>query len=117
MVTPSRRVNMDIWQRLTERFDPGTDLLGFTTTATPDADEWLTAFTTYFMRNPQAKPAARALMSGQRFFTAAFVAEIGALPSVEFRQPALPGRIPNAIYTSTRPIIATVYQNLISRNA
>lgn len=108
---------MDIWDRVTARFDSGPDVLGFTATATPAADEWLAAFTTYFMKHPQARPAARALMSGLRFFTAPFVAEIAALPSVELRQPALPGRIPNAIYTSTRSIIAAVYQNRISRNA
>jgi hypothetical protein len=108
---------MDIWNRVTTRFNSGPDVLGFTATATPAADEWLAAFTTYFMKHPQAKPGVRALMSGLRFYTAPFVAELGALPSVELREPALPGRIPNAIYTSTRSIIAAVYQTRISRNA
>jgi hypothetical protein len=108
---------MDAWNKLTARFNTGPDLLGFTATATPTADEWLAAFTTYFMKHPQAKPGARALMSGLRFYTAPFVAELAALPSVELRQPALPGRIPDAIYTATRPIITSVYQTLISQNA
>jgi hypothetical protein len=108
---------MDIWNRLTARFDTGPDLLGFSAAAPPAADEWLAAFTTYFMKHPQAQPGVRALMSGLRFYTAPFVAELGALPSVELRQPARPGRIPNAIYTATRSIIASVYQTRISQNA
>jgi hypothetical protein len=108
---------MDAWNQLTARFNTGPDLLGFSASATPAADEWLGAFTTYFMKHPQAKPGVRALMSGLRFYTAPFMAELAALPSVELRQPALPGRIPNAIYTATRPIIASVYQKLISQNA
>ena len=108
---------MDIWQQLTARFDTGPDLLGFDATATPTADEWLAAFTAYFLRHPEAKQGVRALMSGRRFYTPAFVAEVAALPSVELRQPPLPGRIPNAIYTATRSIIAAVYQDRISRSA
>src|SRR4051794_4802555 len=93
-----RRAIVNIRNPLTIRFGAGPDLLGFAAAATPTADEWLAAFTGYFIRHPQAKLGASALMSGLRFYTAAFVAEIGALPSVEFRQPPLPGRIPNAIY-------------------
>jgi hypothetical protein len=108
---------MDIWNQITARFATGPDLLGFEATATPAADEWLAAFTTYFLRHPEAKHGVRALMSGLRFYTPAFVAEVTALPAVELRQPPLPGRIPNAIYTATRSIIASVYQERISRQA
>jgi hypothetical protein len=108
---------MDIWNRLTARFGPQPDLLGFASTATPTADAWLQAFTDHFMSHPNAAAGADAFMSGVRFYTAAFVAEIKALPPVEERQPPLPGRIPRAIYMTAGPIIVDVYQNLMSRNA
>jgi hypothetical protein len=107
---------MKLWNRLVARFGPQPDLLGFTPTATPDADTWLTAFTGNFMSHPTAAHGADALMSGLRFYTLAFVAELQALPSIDVRQPRLAGRIPRAIYATTGPIIVDVYQNLISRN-
>jgi hypothetical protein len=108
---------MKLWNRLAARFGSQPDLLGFTPTATPEADTWLTAFTDDFMRHPNAAHGTAAFMSGLRFFTADFIAQIKALPAIESRQPRLPGRIPCAIYTTAGPIIIDVYQNLISRNA
>jgi hypothetical protein len=93
------------------------DMLGFAADATPSADEWLAAFTADFVRYPAAEHGARALMSGLRFYTAGFVAEIAALPPVSARQPALVGKDLCAVYTATGPIIADVYQNLIRHNA
>ena len=107
---------MKIWHRLVARFGPQSDLLGFAPSATPDADTWLTAFTGNFMSHPTAAHGTDALMSGLRFYTPAFVAELKALPSIDVRQPPLAGRIPRAIYTTAGPIIVDVYQNLISRN-
>ena len=108
---------MDIWNRFTARFGPQPDMLGFVSTATPTADVWLQAFTDHFMSHPNADEGAAAFMSGLRFYTAAFVAEIKALPAVEERHPPLPGRIPRAMYMTAGPIIVDVYQNLMSRNA
>src|SRR5690554_404584 len=56
-------------------------------------------------------------MSGVRFYTPAFVAQIAALPPIAPRQPAITANLPRAIYTDTRTIIAAVYQNLIRRHA
>ena len=108
---------MNIWNRLTTRLGPRADMLEFAPDATPSADEWLVAFTKSFVRRPDAAYATDTLMSGLRFFTAEFVANIASLPSPERRQPPIGGRIPRAIYTATGPIIEDVYQKLISRNA
>ena len=108
---------MDIWNRLTARFAPRADMLDFAPNATPSADEWLVAFTTSFVRQPDAAHATSTLMSGLRFFTAEFVAAVSSLPSPETRQPPIGGSIPRAIYAATGPIIEDVYQKLISRNA
>jgi hypothetical protein len=105
------------WPQFTARFTAPPDLLGFAPCATPAADEWLAAFTDDFMRYPDAAHGAQALMSGLRFYTAAFVAEIAALPPVGSRRPALVGAIPREIYTATGPIIAGVYAQFISRDA
>jgi hypothetical protein len=108
---------MSIWNRLTDRFSAKPDLLGFADAATPTADEWLTAFTLYFMQNPGVEHGVRGLMAGLRFFTAQFVAEIAALPPVESQRSPVAGSIPKAIYTATAPIVVGVYQNSISRKA
>jgi len=108
---------MDIWKRFTAGFGPKEDLLHFAPDATPSADEWLVAFTESFMKRHDASHATDTLMSGLRFFTADFVAAVAALPSPETREPPIGGRIPKAIYKATGPIIETVYQKLISRNA
>jgi hypothetical protein len=98
-------------------FSAGRDLLGYTPEATPGADAWLAAFTRSFMQQPDAAHATEAFMSGQRFYTPAFVAEIAALPPVESRLPPLAGRAAQGIYTATGPIIVAVYQTLIRRKA
>jgi hypothetical protein len=108
---------MNIWNRLTARSRSRLDTLGFAAGAAPSADEWLAAFTGNFMGQPNAEHATLALMSGVRFYTPAFVAQLAALPPINARQPAITGNIPRAIYTATGPIIAAVYQNLISRHA
>jgi hypothetical protein len=107
---------MNLWTRLTARFGPQADMLGFAPTATPTADAWLTAFTDNFMSRTTAAYGADALMSGLRFYTADFVAQLQALPPIATRQPPFPGRIPQAIYTAAGPIIVDVYQAVISRN-
>jgi hypothetical protein len=98
-------------------FSAGRDLLGYTRGATPPADAWLAAFTGSLIKQPTAAHGTEALMSGLRFYTAAFVAEIAALPPVEARLPPLPGTTARAIYTATGLIILTVYQTLIRRKA
>jgi len=108
---------MNIWNKLTARFGPRADMLAFAPDATPSADDWLVAFTENFVRRPDAAYATNTLMSGLRFFTAEFVANIASLPSPETRKPPIGGRVPRAIYTATGPIIQDVYQKLISRNA
>jgi len=108
---------MNIWNKLTARLGPRADMLAFAPDATPSADEWLVAFTESFVRRPDSAHATNTLMSGLRFFTAEFVANIASLPSPETRRPPIGGRIPRAIYTATGPIIQDVYQKLISRNA
>lgn len=108
---------MNIWKRLAARFGPQVDMLGFAPDATPSGDQWLVAFTESFVRHPDAVHATNIFMSGLRFFTAEFVAGVASLPSPETRQPPIGGRIPRAVYTATGPIIADVYQKLISQNA
>jgi hypothetical protein len=108
---------MPTWPQFTARFTAKPDLLGFAPGATPAADEWLAAFTDDFMRYPAAAHAAQALMSGVRFYTAAFVAEIAALPPVGSRRHAIVGAVPRAVYSATRPIIAGVYAQFISWDA
>ncbi len=108
---------MNIWNQLTASFVPRADMLDFAQDATPSADEWLVAFTESFMRFHDAEHATRTLMSGLRFFTAEFVADIASLPSPETRQPPIGGSIPRAIYAATGPIIEDVYQKVIRRNA
>jgi len=108
---------MNFWNRLTDRTSSRVDMLDFATGATPSADEWLVAFTGSFMQHPEVAHATNTLMSGLRFFTAEFVADVASLPSPETRRPQLAGRIPRAIYTATGPIIQDVYQKLISGNA
>jgi len=108
---------MSFWQRLTGRGSSSLDLLGFAPTATPTADAWLDTFTNDFMQRPTAAHGADTFMSGLRFYNAAFVAELQALPPVEARHPKLPGVIPRAIYTTAGTIIVAVYTNFISRNA
>ena len=97
-------------------FSVGRDLLGYTLGATPSADAWLATFTGSLMQQPTAAHATDAFMSGLRFYTPAFVAEIAALPPVESRLPPIPGRTAQAIYTATGPIVIAVYQTLIHRN-
>ena len=108
---------MTFLQRFTARFGPQPDLLGFAADAHPAADAWLETFTDDFMRNPDAVHGAAIMMSGLRFFTADFVAQIAALPPVATRRPAIAGRIPRDVYSAAGPIIAGVYQTCISRNA
>ena len=103
-------------QHLTAGFSVGRDLLGYTLEATPSADAWLAAFTGSFMQQPTAAHATDAFMSGLRFYTPAFVAEITALPLVESRLPPITGRTAQAIYTATGPIVVAVYQTLIRHN-
>jgi hypothetical protein len=98
-------------------FRAGRDLLDYTFTATPSADVWIATFATRLVQQPTAAYATDALMSGLRFYTAAFVAEIAALPPVASRLPPLTSHAVQAIYTATGPIIVAVYQNLIRRNA
>jgi hypothetical protein len=107
---------MPTWPQFTARFTAKPDLLGFAPGAAPAADAWLAAFTDNFMRAPDAAHGAQALMSGVRFYTAAFVAELAALPPVESRRPAIVGAIPREVYTATGPIIVRVYAQFISRN-
>jgi len=108
---------MNILNRLTAGFGPRADALDFAQDATPSADAWLVAFTDSFMQRPDAEHATRTLMSGLRFFTAEFVANIASLPSPETRQPPIGGSIPRAIYKATGPIIEDVYQKFIRLNA
>jgi hypothetical protein len=108
---------MNTWERFTGLFGTKRDMLGFTAAATPSAEEWLDAFTTDFMRHPTTEHGAQALMSGVRFYTPAFVAQLAALSPVTAHQPAITGTIPRAIYTATGPLISGVYENLISRHA
>lgn len=108
---------MNIWNRLTASFGPRADVLDFAQGATPSADEWLVAFTDSFMQRPDAVHATRTLMSGLRFFTAQFVANIASLPSPETRRPPIGGSIPRAIYAATGPIIEDVYEKFIRRSA
>jgi len=108
---------MNIWNRLTSSFGPKVDMLGFAPDAMPSPDQWLIAFTESFMRHHDAPHATSTLMSGLRFFTAEFVANMASLPSPETRQPPIGGSIPRAIYAATGPIIGEVYQKLISQNA
>lgn len=108
---------MNIWKRVATSFGPKADMLAFAPDATPSADEWLVAFTESFVRRPDAAHATNSLMSGLRFFTPDFVANIASLPTPETRQPPIGGRIPRAIYAATGPIIQDVYQKLISQNA
>lgn len=108
---------MNIWNKLAARFGPRADMLAFAPGATPSADEWLVAFTESFVRRPDSAHATNTLMSGLRFFTAEFVADVASLPSPETRRPPIGGRVPRAIYTATGPIIQDVYSKLISRNA
>jgi hypothetical protein len=102
---------------LTADNSAGRDLLGYTPGATPSADAWLAAFTGSLLRQPTAAHATEAFMSGLRFYTPEFVAEIAALPPVESRLPPITGRTAQAIYTATGPIIVAVFQTLIRRNA
>jgi hypothetical protein len=108
---------MNILNRLTARFGPQLDPLGFGPAASPTADEWVAAFTDNFIRHPTTTFGTQALMSGLRFYSPPFIAEIGALGPVEARYPAIPGYIPQAIYTAVGPIICRVYAEQISRNA
>lgn len=107
---------MTPWNPTPARLGARPDLLGFATAA-PTADAWLLAFTDYFMQHPDTDSGVRALMSGLRFYTAAFVAEIAALPPAATHQPALPSPAACAVYTATAPIIADIYQNLIRHDA
>lgn len=108
---------MNIWNQLTDRFNPRADKRGFTPHSTPTADEWLVVFTESFVRHPDTVHATNRLMSGLPYFTAEFVARVAALPSPETRRPSIGGRIPRAMYATTGPIIGDVYQKLISRSA
>jgi hypothetical protein len=92
-------------------------MLGFAPGAVPSPDEWLIAFTQHFTRRPDVARGAAALLSGLRFFTADFVAALATLPPGETRHPALPGNIPQAIYTAAGSIVAAVYEQQIRRNA
>jgi hypothetical protein len=71
---PLQGAIMNLWTRLTARFGPQSDMLGFAPTATPTADVWLYAFTDNFMSRSTAANGADALMSGLRFYTPTFVA-------------------------------------------
>ncbi len=108
---------MTIQHYIPAEFSAGRDLLGYTNTATPSADVWLATFAASLMQEPTAAHGTDALMSGLRFYTPAFVAEIAALPPVEARLPPLAGSTVRAIYTATGPIIVTVYRTLIQRQA
>jgi hypothetical protein len=108
---------MNIWNRLTASFGPKVDVLGFAPDAKPSTEQWLVAFTESFMRHHDAPHATNTLMSGLRFFTAEFVANIAPLAPPETRQPPVYGSVPRAIYAATGPIIEDVYQKLISQNA
>src|SRR5947209_4815677 len=98
------------------RFGGSRDMLGYTPGATPSADAWLGTFTTDFIAYADGTHGAHALMSGLRFYTAAFVAEIAALPPVESRLPPVSGPVARAIYTATCPIILDVYQTQIRKH-
>lgn len=108
---------MSPWNPTPARLDTRPDLLGFAAAATPSADAWLVAFTDYFVQHPDADAGVRALLSGLRFYTAAFVAELTALPAGAAHQPPLPGPAACAVYAATAPIIADVYEHLIRHNA
>ncbi len=108
---------MALWKRITAHFGAQTDMLGFPAAATPTADEWLAAFTANFLYHPNVAQGTAALMSGLRYFTPEFTAQIAALPPVAGRLPVIPGNIPQAIYTATGPIIAEVYQTMIGTKA
>jgi hypothetical protein len=97
--------------------DTSRDMLGYTPAATPSADAWLASFTRAFTAQANGQPGARALMSGLRFVTADFMAEIAALPPVALRLPPLPGGGTQAIYTATQGIIRDIYENQIQRQA
>ena len=56
-------------------------------------------------------------MSGLRYYTPAFMAEIAALPPVESRLPPLAGSAVRAIYTAAQPILLAVYATHIGRQA
>ncbi len=101
-----------------DRFGAGRDMLGYTPGATPSAEAWLETFTKDFIaHSADAAHSARALMSGLRLYTPAFVAEIAALPSVDRRMPPITSSVARAVYTATGPIILDVYERLIRRNA
>lgn len=101
--------------------DPGfgasRDLLGYTPAATPSADSWLTTFARDFIAHADGARGADALMSGLRYYTPAFMAEIAALPPVESRLPPLAGSAVRAIYTAAQPILLDVYATHIGRQA
>ena len=99
------------------RFGASRDMLGYTPGATPSADTWLGTFTSDFVAHADATRGAHALMSGLRFYTPAFVAEIGALPPVESRLPPIRSRSAQAVYTAAGPIIRDVYERLIRQHA
>ena len=107
---------MTIQDQFDTRFGGSRDMLGYTPGATPSADAWLGTFTTDFIAHADGTHGAHALMSGLRFYTAAFVAEIAALPPVESRLPPVSGPLARAIYTATRPIILDVYQTQIRQH-
>jgi hypothetical protein len=95
----------------------GRDMLNYTPGATPSADAWLAAFTQDFLAHPDGSHGAQALMSGLRFYTADFAAELAALPPVEVRLPPLTGSVARAIYTATGLLILGVYEQWIRRHA
>lgn len=107
---------MNMWNQITARFGPKADMLGFAADATPSAHEWLVAFTTDFMGHADAAHSTQALMSGLRFYTPDFMAQIAALPPIETRPYEVAGNIPRAVYTLTGPAIVDVYQKVISRS-
>jgi hypothetical protein len=95
----------------------GRDLLGYTPSATPSADTWLATFARDFVAHADGAHGADALMSGLRYYTPAFMAEIAALPPVESRLPPLPGSAARAIYTAAQPILLAVYATQIGPQA
>ncbi|HMA33897.1 MAG TPA: hypothetical protein VKY74_05390 [Chloroflexia bacterium] len=102
---------------LDTHFSGSRDMLGYTPGATPSADAWLATFTRDFLAHAEGTHGAHALMSGLRFYTAAFVAEIAALPPVALRLPPIAGSVAQAIYTATQAIILDVYETQIRRQA
>jgi hypothetical protein len=99
------------------RFSASRDLLGYTPAATPSADTWLATFARDFIAHADGAHGADALMSGLRYYTPAFMAEIAALPPVESRLPPLSGSAARAIYTAAQPILLDVYATHIGRRA